>query len=666
VDRITTLLTTHRLVTLTGPGGTGKTRLSLQVAAEASDDFEAVYYIPLAPVTDPELVAATIASTLGLTRSSASAERLIIDYLKGRRTLLVLDNFEQILDAAPLVARLIAAAEGLKILVTSRAALQLSGEQEFPVPPLALPNGETSVDALRNTAAVALFVDRAAASLPDFTLTDDNAKAVAEITRRLDGLPLAIELAASRVKVLAPSVMAERLRASFDVLSTTRRDLPARQQTLRNAIAWSYDLLSPAEQRLLRGMAVFRGGAIFQAIESVCGRVLSEEHSDILDPLEALVHHSLVRYDPTEPTPRYTMLETIREFAWQRLTETEDCKAIQDAHLDTHVELAEEVGPHLTGPDQAYWLDVVQRERDNFRAAFAFAEESGRFDAAARIVSSLWRYLQARGLIPEGRDFARRVLIADDLDDALRLRVISAAGSLAYWAADLDAATEFYASAVELARRVGDPHAIAEALYDGAFPHFLGEGNHELAHTMLDEAAQLFTELEDAHGAARVTWARGVGGMFSEKPDVTLEASLEALPDLEAAGDMTMMAWSHHMAAVALMGMDRIDESKPHIKAALDLFEPVRDIAGLTLQLQNLNQLSLRTGDQEQAVVLAGAVANQKHATGMNLSEVAANAVLGLEEAYETLGEQRAGELFDRGMNTSLAEAVALAREIIG
>ena len=666
VERITALLATHRLVTLTGPGGTGKTRLALQVAAEASDDFEAVFHVPLAAVTDPELVAATIASTLGLTRSSASAERLIIDYLKGQQTLLLLDNFEQILDAAPLVARLIAGANDLKVLVTSRAALQVSAEQEFPVPPLALPNGETSVEALSKKAAVALFVDRAAASLPDFTLTDDNASAVAEITRRLDGLPLAIELAASRVKVLAPTVMAERLRASFDVLSTTKRDLPARQQTLRNAIAWSYDLLSPIEQRLLRGISVFRGGATLQAIESVCGRVLGDEHSDILDPLEALVHHSLVRYDPTQPTPRYMMLETIREFAWRRLTETDDCGAIRDAHLDTHVDLAEEVGPHLTGADQAYWLDIVQRERDNFRAAFAFAEESGRFDAAARIVSSLWRYLQARGLIPEGRDFARRVLIADDLDDALRLRVTSAAGSLAYWAADLDAATEYYSSAVELARRVGDPHALAEAVYDAAFPQFLGDGDQEVAHAMLDEAKTLFRDLGDHHGLARITWARGVAAIRVGDADTTLETSLEALPDLEAAGDMTMVAWSHHMATVALLAMDRIEEAMPHIRAALDFFEPVRDIAGLILQLQNLNQLSLRTGDYERAIILAGAVANQQHATGMNLAEVAANAILGLEEAYEALGRQRADELFDQGINTSLAEAIALSREVTG
>lgn len=666
VDRITELLGTHRFVTLTGPGGTGKTRLALQVAAEASDDFEAVYHVALAAVTDPDLVAATIASTLGLTRSSASAERLIIDYLKGRRTLLVLDNFEQILDAAPLVARLIAAADGLKVLVTSRAALQVSGEQEFPVPPLGLPNGETSVEALSKKAAVALFVDRAAASLPDFTLTDDNAPAVAEITRRLDGLPLAIELAASRVKVLAPRVMAERLRASFDVLSTTRRDLPERQQTLRNAISWSYDLLSPAEQRLLRGLSVFRGGAVFQAVESVCGRVLGDDHDDILDPLEALVHHSLVRYDPTQPTPRYTMLETIREFAWRRLTETDDCRAIQDAHLDTHVELAEEVGPHLTGPEQAYWLDIVQRERDNFRAAFAYAEETGRFDAAGRIVSSLWRYLQARGLIPEGRDFARRVLVCEDLNASLRLRVSSAAGSLAYWAADMEDALVHYQAAVDLARELGDPRGLAEALYDYAFPHLLGDRDEAAADRALDEAESIFAELGDRHGIARVIWARGVHGMYVDEPERTLEASLAALPDLEAARDMTMVAWSHHMVTVALLAMDRVDEAMPHIREALDFFESVRDLAGLVLQLQNLNQLCIRKGDHERAIILAGAVANQQHSTGMNLAEVAANAVLGLEESYEAVGRGRADELFEQGLNTSLTEAISIAREVTG
>jgi predicted ATPase/class 3 adenylate cyclase len=663
-DRIADLLASNRLVTLTGPGGTGKTRLALHVAAEASGDFAAVYFVALAPVTDSSLVAATIASTLGLTVAAGSPEHIVADFLAGKRSLLVLDNFEQILDAAPVVGQLLSGAPELKVIATSRAPLHVAGEQEYPVPPLAVPNGETDLDSLQATAAVALFVDRASSSLPDFALTDDNASAVAEITKRLDGLPLAIELAAARVKLLPPPALAERLRVSLDVLASARRDLPERQQTLRGAIGWSYDLLASDEQRLMRGLSVFRGGATLDAIEKVCHDILDDTPRDLLGTLETLVDHSLVRQVGGAFGPRFFMLETIREFAWEHLIATDDCPHIQGAHLKTYLGLAEEASPNLTGAEQARWLTVLHEERDNLRSAMAHALDATRTGDAGRLAAALWRYWHMRGLVPEGIEYVTRVLEFADLPPELRLRVLEAAGGLSYWAGDLDAARPRYDEALAVARALDEPLKVASALYDASFPSMLQGEDHDTVAEYLDEAEAIYVEAGDRAGVARVTWARGVAAMFVDDPETTLERTLEARPALEEAGDVFMVAWSRHMAGIALLTLDRSEEALPHIMAAFDVFEEVGDVSGVILQLQNFNQLCLRRGDHANAVLLAGAIATQKHLTGMNLSEVAANAVLGLEPAYEALGKEAADDLFQRGMAMSLDEAVAVARGI--
>jgi predicted ATPase/class 3 adenylate cyclase len=662
--RIADLLQRNRLVTLTGPGGTGKTRLALHVAAEASGGFDAVYFVGLAPVTDPDLVAATIASTLGLTVASGPPEHVVADFLSGRRTLLVLDNFEQILDAATVVGHLLAGAPELKVIATSRAPLHVAGEQEYAVPPMAVPNGETDLESLQSKAAVALFVDRAASSLPDFALTEDNAAAVAEITKRLDGLPLAIELAAARVKLLPPPTLAERLRASLDVLASTRRDLPERQQTLRGAIGWSYDLLTPDEQRLLRGLSVFRGGGTLDAIERVCERALDERGHDLLSTLETLVDHSLIRQVSGAFGPRFIMLETIREFSWEHLIATDDCPLIQQAHLDTYLGLAEEAAPKLTGVEQARWLTVLSEDRDNLRAAMAHALSARRDEEAARLAAGLWRFWHMRGLIPEGREHISQVLESTDPAPALRLKVLEAAGGLAYWAGDFEATRPYYDEALAVARSLGDRPAVAAALYDVSFPSMLQGADQEMVTAYLGEAEEIYRAEGDRAAVARVTWARGVAAMFVGDPATTLDKSLEARPMLEEAGDVFMVAWSHHMTAVALLSLERHDEALSHTLAALDVFERVGDVSGIILQLQNFNQYSLRVGDHENAILFAGAVATQKHLTGMNLSEAAANAVLDLDHAYEVLGKDAADALFERGMAMSLEDAVALARAV--
>src|SRR5437764_406183 len=313
------LLEKSRLVTLTGPGGTGKTRLSLRIAEESAAAFgDGTFFVPLAPITDPELVPSTIAQTLGVQVSGSEMPlSRVLDHIKGKRMLLVLDNFEQILPAAPVVGQLLGASPALKVIASSRAPLRIAGEQEFPVPPLDLPDPERlpALEVLAQSDAVRLFVERAMAVRPDFRVTADNAAPIAEIVYRLDGLPLAIELAAARVKVLTPQAMLPKLRQGLDVLASTARDLPERQRTLNGAIAWSWDLLNDSEKRLFGRLAVFVAGAMLPEIEAVSG------DAEVLDVLSALVEQSLVRQSEVEGEPRFRMLVTIREYALVRLAE---------------------------------------------------------------------------------------------------------------------------------------------------------------------------------------------------------------------------------------------------------------------------------------------------------------------------------------------------------
>ncbi|MCZ6779568.1 MAG: protein kinase, partial [Acidobacteria bacterium] len=377
IEQVKTLFARTRLLTLTGTAGTGKTRLGLCVATDLAADFEdGVCFVPLAPITDPGLVASTIAQVLGVREMGAVPVReRLVSFLQETHGLLILDNFEQVVEAAPLVVGLLEACPNLKILVTSRASLHVQGEHEFLVPPLALPDSGRlpSSERLAHYEAVALFVERAQALRPDFTLTRDNASAVAEICIRLDGLPLAIELAAARIKVLSPRAILGRLQHRFDLLTSGGRDVPARHRTLREAIAWSYDLLTKDEKKLFRRLAVFVGGHTVEAAAAVC-RTLQGQNVEVLDGLASLVDENLLRQEEQpDGEPRFFMLETIREFSLECLVASGEEVGARRAHLDFFLDLAERAEPQLTGPQQATWLDRLEREHDNLRAAVDFA-----------------------------------------------------------------------------------------------------------------------------------------------------------------------------------------------------------------------------------------------------------------------------------------------------
>src|SRR5438552_8851721 len=407
------LLDRTRLLTLTGPGGTGKTRLSLQLAAEAAARFpDGAFWVPLAPISDPELVPSTIAHALGV-HVGGKEDPLgrVLEHVRGKRMLLVLDNFEQILPAAPSVSALLASGPDLKVITSSRAPLRISGEQEFPVPPLDLPDPERlpSLDVLAQSDAVKLFIERARAVKPDFMVTPDNAAAVAEICVRLDGLPLAIELAAARIKLLSPQAMLPRLRKGLDLLASTSPDRTDRQRTLRGAIAWSYDLLDEGLRRFFARGAVLVAGAMLEQLEPVCGDA-AEIGRDVLEGISELVDQSLLRQIEVDGEPRFRMLVTIRDYALERLAERGEQADLRARHLAAYLAVAERARPELQGKDQKRWLDVVELEHDNLRAALEFAISDGRSDDAARLVYALWRFWQSRGYLREGRSWAERAV----------------------------------------------------------------------------------------------------------------------------------------------------------------------------------------------------------------------------------------------------------------
>src|SRR5215203_4806389 len=402
------------LLTLTGPGGTGKTRLALQAAADLLEEFEdGVFFVALATITDPELVPSTIAGPLGV---KESAEQPLLETLKSflqqKHLLLLLDNFEQVLEAAPLVGELVAADPKLKILATSRIPLRLYGEQEYMVPPLALPDPRVlpPLEVLAQYEAVRLFVERARAVKPDFEVTNESAPAVAEICARLDGLPLAIELAAARTKLLPPQALLSRLSNRLQLLKGGARNLPARQQTLRGTISWSYNLLNEEEKTLFWRLSVFSGGSTLEAIEEICD---PEGDIDVLEGVDSLVEKSLLRQEEgVGEEPRFVMLETVHEYAREKLEESGEAEKIKRAHAEHFLAMAEEANAELRGPEAAKGLERLEVEHDNMRAALSWAIGRQKVELGLRLAGALWRFWSVRGHYGEGRRWLEGALVA--------------------------------------------------------------------------------------------------------------------------------------------------------------------------------------------------------------------------------------------------------------
>ncbi len=499
-----------RLLTLLGPGGTGKTRVGLQVAAELADTFEdGVFFVPIAAITDPALVAPTIARVLGLSEGPQPPEELLEGYLRDRQTLLLLDNLEQVIEAAPVVERLLSSAANLKILATSRIPLGLYGEYEFPVPPLSLPDPDSlpPLERLTEYEAIRLFVERARAVKPDFSLTEENAPAVVEICARLDGLPLTIELAAARIKLLPPRVLLDRLGNRLKILTGGARNLPERQRTLRNAIEWSYGLLDEGEKLLFGRLGVFSGGATLEAIEAVCDAG-GDLPTDAFDGASSLLDKSLLRQEEgAADEPRFAMLETIHEFASEMLEESVEVEAVRRAHAKYFLDLAEEAEPMLWGAEDAVWLDRLEQEHDNVRAALTWSMEHGEVELALRLGGALRWFWNMGGYYGEGRNWLEAVLAKEGPASAqARARALEGVGWLANQQGDLNRAEATAEEGLTLSAEAGLGEVVA-----AGFQNVLGDaarhrGDYERAVELLEKSLALHRAVNDTRGVA---WSLG-------------------------------------------------------------------------------------------------------------------------------------------------------------
>jgi predicted ATPase/class 3 adenylate cyclase len=630
IGEIAALLEQHRLLTLTGPGGTGKTRLSLEVAARMLGRFpDGVFFVSLSPLHEVELVAPTIGHALGLPDSGGRApEERIVDHLGEKHVLLVLDNFEQLVPAAPLVNELLTRAPNLSCLVTSRESLHLYGEHEYAVPPLGVPpleRGGRPLDGagLSQYEAVALFIERATAVRPDFAVTNENAPAVAELCIRLDGLPLAIELAAARTRILGPEAILQRLGDRLQLLSGGGSDRPERQQTLRGAIAWSYDLLDDADRRLFAALSVFEGGATFEAIDEVCGPVVQAE---TLDGVASLVDKSLVRQRETNGEPRFSMLHTIREFAAEIAGELGVADDLRGRHARYFANMASRAAAVIMSSDKRTWLDRLMVEHDNLRLAIGWGIESRDATLALNLVADLWRFWQMRGFLDEGLDRVRAALALpeDDESAAARGRGLEAAGGLSYWQGDMAVAEDYYSQAMERQRRTGDEHGIADALYNLSFvyaiPSATQMANPGRTAELVGEALELYRRIGDRAGVARCLWSLSNGAWITgdvAQGEVYASEGLDVFRDID---DRFLAGWSLYTIGMMRIQTDRLEAAAEPLREALAIFSEAADVSGYVLVLDGLAAEAYRLGDLERSARLAAAVARLQETTGTGLT----------------------------------------------
>jgi predicted ATPase/class 3 adenylate cyclase/Tfp pilus assembly protein PilF len=605
------LLLRAGLVTLTGPGGTGKTRLALQVAADLREHFpDGVNFVSLAPIRDPGLVIPTVGQALGLREGGGrSFHEAVTTHLKEKRQLLVLDNFEQVLPAAPDVASLLAECRSLTVLVTSRALLHLGSERELAVPPLALPDPSrvSSTEGLGQYAAIRLFVQRARDARASFRLTDENAKTVANICRRLDGLPLAIELAAAQTRWLSPRALLDRLDRRLPVLTGGARDLPQRQRTLRDTIAWSYDLLDETEQRLFRQLSVFVGGFVLVAADGVA----------------SLVEKSLLRQDDgSDGEPRFQMLETIREFAIERLETSGKAPLVRERHARYYVALAEEAEIGLRGDQQATWLDRLETEHDNLRSILirGVAQPDGLTDSnpvdlelGLRLAGALLWFWLVRGYVSEGARWLGEMLTADagvaqpGRSGAARAKVLAGAGHLAQYRTDYDQAVTLLEESVRLFQQAGDDGGVAWSL------GMLGEvarnrRDHEQAATLLEASLTLARRIGDRWTMYHVLYRLGELARNRGEYDQAAKLYEESLTIRREFGDKRGIAAGLHSLGFVAREQGRPEQAASFLERSLALHAEVGNKIGIAICLEGLSGIALESGQLARATNLLGAV----------------------------------------------------------
>ncbi|CAN5703874.1 hypothetical protein BH24CHL5_BH24CHL5_05300 [soil metagenome] len=663
-----------RLLTLSGPGGTGKTRLALQLAGEVSDEFEdGVWFIALDAVTDEQLVPSVIASSIGLNVGGTKPPLdAVIEHLRDKQLLLVLDNFEQIVDAATVVSALVRDAPRIKVIVTTRVVLRVSGEREFPVPPLGLPADPQARPSAAQAAtyeAVQLFVQRALAVRPAFMLDDENAAMVVEICRRLDGLPLAIELAAARTRSLPVAAIHARLDQHLALLTGGGRDLPGRQQTLRGAIDWSYDLLEQPDRHLFERFSIHAGGAFLAQADAVCGPAV-ELGEDVLDGLSSLADKSLVKPDlDAEIDPRFVMLVTIRAYAHERLSGSDEYQPLARRHARAYLGLAEQHSGDLIGRGSREAADRLARDHDNLRAALDWAVREGEVEVALRFIIALWRFWQTRGDLDEARRRIDAVLalpgVADQPDEMLA-RAYGAAGGVTYWQGDVRATHGHYGRALEAARRTGDKRRIAVALYDYGFAAVdQDRPSNEVylaGQPYWEESLALYRELGDEKGQADASWGLSTTFAALGQQEEAIRYAKDALAVFRRLDDPFRIGWGVFMLASLAAGEHDLDGLEQNLRESMAIFAGARDQAGVLLNLAGFAWLAELRGDMERHHRLAGAAAAMRAQTGYGLIDTPVE-FADFSIPDKPTDDPEAVRQWEAGAQMSADEAVAYALE---
>ncbi len=659
--KVTELVSSARLVTLTGAGGSGKTRLALQVAGEMAERFpDGVWFVGLAGLSDPDLLAREVASALALREKPGRAWLdLLYGYLAGRNLLLVLDNCEHLVDAvAELTLSLLETAPRLQVLATSREPLGLPGEMTWLVPLMALPpvGEDSSMEELLRFEAVQLFVERAATARPDVEFRDEDADAIAQICRRLDGLPLALELAAARVRVLSVQEIADHLDDRFAILDGGHRGHVPRQQTLEATVAWSYDLTKPGEQRLFNQLSVFSGGFDFEAADEVAGAVA-------LSGITSLVEKSLLVAKPGAGQTRYQMLETVAAFGLMKLGE--EVARSRDVHLAWAVKLARTAAASLEGTQQAVWIERIDTELDNVRAAMQWALDTGDLAAGMVIASSLFNYWYMRG-VREGHSWIEQLLAEDpEVSDEVMGWALFTGGALLHQEGEHEneRAAELLEAGLELFRDIGDQHGIAYSLHHLARTHW-GEVDREQLRVELETALDGFREVGDHVGVATslmfIVWLE----LEDSDPGRAVAASDELFPVTQRIGSPNIMAHGNELSATARWHAGNYEGAGPLLHEALKLYRGVGNTQCSAHCLESVAAWLLGSGDPEAATLLLAATDYLRSDIGIRAPRwerpipegvrAGAEAALGGEAFAEAWGQGQVMTL-DTAMDTAIA-----------
>jgi predicted ATPase len=650
------------IVTLTGPGGCGKSRLGLQVALELLDHFEdGTFLVMLESLSHPVEVVPAIAETLGV-REIPGQPRFdsLCDYLVDSHALLLLDNFEHVVSEAPTISRLLERCPRLAVLATSRTPLRVRGERELPIPPLATPRAfDEDLESLSQYAAVALFIQRARAANASLVVTDESAPAIAEICHRLDGMPLAIELAAARLKLLSPEALLGRLASRFEVLQGGTRDLPERHRTLRGAIDWSHDLLDEDEQRMFRRLAAFSGGSTLEAAEAICSDD-GEPGAEALDVIASLLDSSMLTTATAEGSDiRIGMLDTIRAYAAERLLESDETPWIRGRHAEYYCALSEEAKPHLIEADEPRWADRLRAERGNLRLALEWCTVND-VVLGQRLASSLFRFWEAHNMIVEGYGWLTRLVSRPSPANFGRAAALHAAAALGSYLGEYERSRRYGREALAVFEQIGDERGMSTALNElGVLASY--EGNFAEAERLLEESLVIKRRLGDdwmtANSIMNLGIAAGWGGDHARE----YELHTEGLALFERSGERIGIAIATHNLAHAAMRLGRLDEALERHVASLRRFDEIGDRDGCAESVEGLAMLANAYDDCARAAQLFGLATRLREESGtQSPAPQRAEVERELELARERLGASEFEASRHAGRELTVDEAIAL------